>query len=71
MIAVNFTTARSRFKDFCDRVTDGDETVIVTRRQRRMLSSSAQRDIANWKRPNVMLPTWGSWREGLLRCELA
>ena len=28
MIAVNFTTARSRFKDFCDKVTDEDETVI-------------------------------------------
>lgn len=32
MIAVNFTTARSRFKDFCDKVTDCDETVIVTRK---------------------------------------
>lgn len=32
MIAINFTTARSRFKAFCDRVTDNDETVIVTRK---------------------------------------
>lgn len=32
MIAVNFTTARNRFKDFCDKVTDGAETVIVTRK---------------------------------------
>ena len=32
MIAVNFTTARSRFKDFCDKVTDCAETVIVTRK---------------------------------------
>ncbi len=23
MIAINFTTARGRLKDFCDRVTDG------------------------------------------------
>ena len=26
MIAVNFTTARSRFKDFCDKVTDEDRS---------------------------------------------
>ena len=32
MIAINFTTARGRLKDFCDRVTDNDETVIVTRK---------------------------------------
>ncbi len=32
MTAVNFSTARSHLKDFCDRVTDGGETVIVTRK---------------------------------------
>ncbi len=32
MIAVNFSTARGKFKDFCDKVTDEDETVIVTRK---------------------------------------
>ena len=32
MIAINFTTARGRLKDFCDRVTDRGETVIVTRK---------------------------------------
>ena len=32
MIAINFSTARSRLKDFCDRVTDNAETVIVTRK---------------------------------------
>ena len=32
MIAINFTTARSRFKDFCGKVTDEAETVIVTRK---------------------------------------
>ena len=30
MIAINFSTARGRLKDFCDRVTDRGETVIVT-----------------------------------------
>lgn len=32
MIAANFTAVRSRFKDFCDRVTDEGEEVIVTRK---------------------------------------
>lgn len=44
MIAVNFTTARSRFKDFCDRVTDGDEAVIVTRKaEKNVVLISAER----------------------------
>ena len=33
MIAINFSTARSRLKAFCDRVTDNDETIIVTRKE--------------------------------------
>ena len=32
MIAINFSTARGRLKDFCDRVTDRGETVVVTRK---------------------------------------
>lgn len=32
MIAVNFSTARSHFKDFCDAATDKAETVVVTRK---------------------------------------
>lgn len=32
MIAVNFTTARSQLKSLCDRATDCDETVIITRK---------------------------------------
>lgn len=35
MIAINFTTARGRLKDFCDRVTDRGETVIVTRKPKK------------------------------------
>lgn len=35
MIAINFSTARGRLKDFCDRVTDRGETVIVTRKAER------------------------------------
>ena len=35
MIAINFSTARGRLKDFCDRVTERGETVIVTRKAER------------------------------------
>lgn len=37
MIAINFTTARGHLKDFCDRVTDRGETVIVTRKAEKTL----------------------------------
>ena len=44
MIAINFTTARSRFKDFCDKVTDEDETVIITRKaEKNVVIISAER----------------------------
>lgn len=33
MISANFSTVRSNFKDFCDKVTDEAETVIVTRKE--------------------------------------
>ena len=32
MLAVNYSTMRSRLKDYCDKATDDDETVIVTRK---------------------------------------
>lgn len=32
MIAVNYSTIRNKFKEYCDRVTDDSETVIVTRK---------------------------------------
>ena len=32
MLAVNYSTIRSKLKDYCDRVTDEYETVIVTRK---------------------------------------
>lgn len=35
MIAVNFSTARERFEDMCDKVTDCAETAIVTRKEER------------------------------------
>jgi antitoxin YefM len=32
MLAVNYSTIRSKLKDYCDRATDDNETVIVTRK---------------------------------------
>ena len=32
MLAVNYSTIRSKLKDYCDRVTDENETIIVTRK---------------------------------------
>ena len=35
MLAVNYSTIRNNLKDYCDRVTDENETVIVTRKDER------------------------------------
>lgn len=32
MLAVNYSTVRNNLKDYCDKVTDAHETVIVTRK---------------------------------------
>jgi len=32
MLAVNYSTIRSKLKDYCDMATDDNETVIVTRK---------------------------------------
>lgn len=32
MLAVNYSTIRSKLKDYCDKATDNNETVIVTRK---------------------------------------
>ena len=32
MLAVNYSTIRSNLKDYCDKATDNNETVIVTRK---------------------------------------
>lgn len=32
MLAVNYSTVRNNLKEYCDRVTDEKETVIVTRK---------------------------------------
>lgn len=44
MIAINFTTARNRLKEYCDKVTEKDETVIVTRKsEKNVVIISAER----------------------------
>ena len=35
MLAVNCTTMRGKFKNYCDKVADENETVIITRRNKR------------------------------------
>ncbi|MDR2729156.1 MAG: type II toxin-antitoxin system Phd/YefM family antitoxin [Chitinispirillales bacterium] len=32
MLAVNYSTIRNNLKEYCDKVTDNNETVIVTRK---------------------------------------
>lgn len=32
MVAVNYSTIRSNLKDYCDKATDENETIIVTRK---------------------------------------
>lgn len=32
MLAVNYSTIRKKFKDYCDKVTNEFETIIVTRK---------------------------------------
>ncbi len=32
MLAINYTTMRNNLKTYCDKATDYDETVIVTRK---------------------------------------
>lgn len=33
MVAVNYSTIRNNLKNYCDKATDNDEIVIVTRKQ--------------------------------------
>lgn len=37
MIAVNYTNIRENLKAYCDKVNDEDETVIITRKDNKML----------------------------------
>lgn len=33
MLAVNYSTVRNNLKEYCDRATDGNETIVVTRKE--------------------------------------
>ena len=33
MLAINYSTAREKFKNFCDKVNSEVETIIITRKQ--------------------------------------
>lgn len=32
MLAINYTTMRNNFKDYCDKATDDNEDIIITRK---------------------------------------
>ena len=32
MLAINYTTMRNNFKDYCDKATDENEDIIITRK---------------------------------------
>ena len=51
MLAVNYSTIRNNLKDYCDKVTDEYETVIVTRKDEKNVV------IISLKEYNVMMKT--------------
>ncbi len=58
MIATNYTTARNDLKTFCDKVTDEDEIVIITRKDEKnvvLLSLEKYNDISKAIRNNEYL----------------
>lgn len=71
MIAINFTTARGRLKDFCDRVTDRGETVIVTRKAEKNVVIISEERFNELEKAERMLPILENWREGWSRFTLA
>jgi antitoxin YefM len=40
MLAVNYSTLRNNLKKYCDKATDEDETVIVTRKNEKNIASA-------------------------------
>lgn len=71
MIAINFTTARGRLKDFCDRVTDRGETVIVTRKAEKNVVIISEERFNELEKAERNAAYLGNWREGWSRFTLA
>ena len=44
MLVVNYSNMRDNFKDYCDKVTDDYETVIVTRKNLYIMSNKKDYD---------------------------
>ena len=68
MIAINFTTARGRLKDFCDRVTDRGETVIVTRKAEKNVVIISEERFNELEKAERNAPILESWKEVWSRC---
>lgn len=47
MLAVNFTTIRNNLKDYCDKVNDDCETIIITRKDNRNVVIISQDEYNN------------------------
>ena len=47
MLAVNFTNMRDNFKNYCDKVNDDYETVIITRKDNRNVVMISQNEYNN------------------------
>ena len=47
MLAVNYTEMRGNFKEYCDKVTDDFETVIVTRKDNKNVVMISQDEYNN------------------------
>ena len=69
MIAVNYSTARRSFKDYCDKVVDNDETVIVTRKKDKNVVIISEERYSEMRRLKETPCICGSWIVGLLRFE--
>ena len=49
MLAVNYSNMRDNFKDYCDKVTDDYETVIVTRKKKKNVVMISLEEYNNMK----------------------
>ncbi|MDO3410133.1 type II toxin-antitoxin system prevent-host-death family antitoxin [Saccharibacillus sp. CPCC 101409] len=47
MLAINYTEMRGNFKDYCDKVTDDFETVIITRKDNKNVVMISQDEYNN------------------------
>ena len=70
MLAVNYSTIRENLKSYCDKVTDEQETVIVTRKGEKnvvLISLEEWNALQKAETENI----WDNWTVPLSSCVLA